>query len=554
MKEALVLSLFLLTLPGAEAISAEVGRIHLRLPSDAGPVVQNIAGVFADQVARRCNAKVVAEQDAELVVELSIDPSIGNEGYRIADGTNGTVRIIGQGERGLLYGVGKFLRTSQFGRDGFTLSPWRGQSVPAVPVRGIYFATHFHNFYHDAPIDEVRRYVHELGLWGANLLFVWYDMHHFKAFDAAEAIEFRQRLHDICEAARDVGLGVGFGVLANEAYADSPAGLRAQKSGGERGGWYDCQVCPSKPGGLSYILAGLGQEFDWMADLRPEYVWIWPYDQGGCGCAECRPWGCNGFLKAANPLASFARQKLPGVKVVLSTWFLDPAEWQGLTKALNSRESRPDYILADSSPGDNPSHALDETTRAGVPLMNFPEISMWGRDPWGAYGANPTPARCEGLWKQTGNKLCGGTPYSEGIFEDMNKAIWLQFYWDKDATAKKTLREYIAFEFGQTASEDVMKAVQLFEETWCGKRIGPKSEAARELLQRAESHLTPQAKTAWRWRILLLRAIVDSELVRTKGEFRGPALKQACEELTRIYHAQRADAWVRPLAVPETKQ
>lgn len=550
MKMFPVLLLFFVALLSPATLSGAVSSIHLRLAPDAGPVIHNIAGVFTDQVTRRCNAKFVASQDAQLVVELSIDSSIGNEGYQIADGTNGAIRVIGQGDRGLLYGVGEFLRTSRYDQGGFTPGNWRGRSVPAVPVRGIYFATHFHNFYHDAPIDEVRRYVQELGLWGANLLFVWYDMHHFSGFEDPEAVEFRKRLYDICKAAQDIGLGIGFTVLANEAYSSSPADLRAQQSGGQRGGWYDCQVCPSKPGGLSYILTGLGQELDWLADLRPEYVWIWPYDQGGCGCADCRPWGCNGFLKVANPLASLARQRLPGVKVVLSTWFLDSTEWQGLTKAIESQQPRPDYLLADS-PGDFPSCALDETVRAGVPLINFPEISMWGRDPWGAYGASPTPARCERLRKQTGNKLSGGTPYSEGIFEDMNKAIWLKFYWDKNCTAEETLKEYVAFEFSPTVVDDVLKAVRLLEETWPGKQVGAKSLEANELVQRAEAQLTPQAKNAWRWRILLLRTIIDSELHRTQGVFRGPVLRQACEELTQIYHAEQADALVRPPAVEE---
>ena len=42
------------------------------------------------------------------MVELAIEPGIGAEGFKIADGTGGTVRIIGNDDRGLLYGVGKF--------------------------------------------------------------------------------------------------------------------------------------------------------------------------------------------------------------------------------------------------------------------------------------------------------------------------------------------------------------------------------------------------------------------------------------------------------------
>ena len=85
-----------------------------------------------------------------LKVELAIAPGIGSEGFRIEDRPGGGVKIVGNDARGLLYGVGKLLRTSRYDCDGFTAGAWRGTSIPEKPVRGIYFATHFHNFYHDA--------------------------------------------------------------------------------------------------------------------------------------------------------------------------------------------------------------------------------------------------------------------------------------------------------------------------------------------------------------------------------------------------------------------
>ena len=44
-------------------------------------------------------------------------------------------------------------------------------------------------------------------------------------------------------------------------------------------------------------------------------------------------------------------------------------------------------------------------------MVNFPEVSMWGRSPWGGWGANPLPTRFEVLWKQTEGKVFGGMPY-----------------------------------------------------------------------------------------------------------------------------------------------
>ena len=90
------------------------------LPDNAGPVLKNIGAVFARQVQQRCEAKVLMTGDAPLKVELAVQPGIGTEGFTIADGKAGTVRIVGNDQRGVLYGVGKFLRSSRYDQGGFT--------------------------------------------------------------------------------------------------------------------------------------------------------------------------------------------------------------------------------------------------------------------------------------------------------------------------------------------------------------------------------------------------------------------------------------------------
>jgi hypothetical protein len=62
---------------------------------------------------------------------------------------------------------------------------------------------------------------------------------------------------------------------------------------------------------------------------------------------------------------------------------------------------------------------LDEGVPGGLPLLNFPDISMCGQEPWGEYGANPLPEHLQKRWDGTKHKLSGGCPYSEGIYEDL---------------------------------------------------------------------------------------------------------------------------------------
>ena len=173
---------------------------------------------------------------------------------------------------------------------------------------------------------------------------------------------------------------------------------------------------------------------------------------------------------------------------------------------------------------------------------------MWGRSPWGGYGATPLPARFQRLWDQVKHKVRGGMPYSEGIYEDINKVICGQFYWDKDRAALDTVREYISFEFSPDVVEDVVMAINLLEETHT--KLGEKSSKARDLLRQAEARLTPQARNSWRWRILYLRSVVDAERFAhgETGNKPNPVLKEAFEELTVIQHAEQAGQ--RPPQVP----
>ncbi len=426
--------------------------------------------------------------------------------------------------------MGKFLRTSRYDQDGFVPGLWRGTSVPEKPVRGIYLATHFHNFYHDAPVEEVQRYVEDLGLWGFNTVVVWYDMHHFSGFDSPAATEFRGRLQAICSAARHIGLDVGLIRVANEGYANSPEAIRADVRG-MRGATFPTDICTSLPAGRDYVLHDFGRLCDWSKVIEPKWVILWPYDSGGCGCEACQPWGSRGFVTASESLAALARQKLPGVRIIASTWLLDEHEWQGLTDTFAANKPWADYVLCEGSARPVPG---------GLPQVGFPEISMHETFPWGGFGATPLPRRAQDQWNVVKQLSRGGFPYSEGLFEDITKVVLSQLYWN-DRPVEETLREYAAFEYAPEVSEDIVQVITTLEQNhhwrwWPGELEGvkldldwfpsrgaapqadPGAEAAYETVQRVDARLSPQARQSWRWRLLYLRALLDAELKMNGGQ------------------------------------
>ncbi len=186
--------------PASGRVASPVPSVRIVLPGDAGPLAKRAGDILGRQIAERCGAEVVTGGKAAWSVELGIEAGIGTEGFKIADGPGNTVRILGNDERGLLYGVGKFLRSSRYDRGGFTLGAWRGTSVPKCPIRGIYLATHFNNYYEAASPEELERYVEDLSLWGFNLLALTYPHWQYTGYgDPAVRAEWATICAGSCE-------------------------------------------------------------------------------------------------------------------------------------------------------------------------------------------------------------------------------------------------------------------------------------------------------------------------------------------------------------------
>jgi len=538
--------------------------MRILINSERTPMVEKMLEIIARKLTERGGPALVGGGAPDVV--LDIRPEVGAEAFEIAR-EGGAWRVSGGDERGLLYGAGKFLRGCRFG-DGVTYAGSTGLFTPKLPVRGMYFATHFHNFYHEAPLEQVERYVEDLALWGCNALSVWFDMHHYSGIDDPAAQAMIARLHAILKAANRVGMGAGLTSLSNEAYYTSPKELRAEPFPHH----YHVEICPSKPGGLELIIKWREEMLRAFADLDVEYVWIWPYDQGGCKCEACKPWGGNGFLRNAEAYGKLLRRVMPKAKSVVSTWefgyWEGDAEWEMFYAAMANKPDWVDYYMAEGH-GDFAPYILQHGPPPHFPMLNFPEISMSNMSPWGGYGANLQPARLRKVWDSAKKWLSGGFPYSEGIYEDLNKAVCLQLYWDPDRRVEDIVREYAA-EWAPDAVEQVTEAVYLLEEQmrhgilW-GEELKKWYEAYQQgqgddivlyglpemndpekppaLLNAAEKTMTPAAARNWRWRLLRLRAALDLELTRSGGRATYAA-DVYFEEIERISCVENGLAWI----------
>lgn len=529
--------------------------VRLVLPETVSPQVEAIAALFARILAERCGIAVemgLAQPAApdDLRVTLAFDPDLPQEGYRIASETGG-LRVTAADERGLRYGVGRLLHGARYGEGIFAPDGWTGTSAPDCPVRGVYMAFNFNNWYVTAPREEVGRYLEELSLWGINAVLVGFlvpDPHDREATERR-----REDYREFLRLAQRAGMRVGFLGSVNCGFPDPPAEALAQDfpdTDPPRRGLVGPRVCPSHPAGREYLRRMLESFLQGYQDIGLDYVAAFPYDAGGCGCKQCWPWGARGYLEISRDLSAIAKRRYPGCKFILATWCFDvreesDGEYDGLQAALEQDAGWVDYLMADAHE-DFPCWPLEHGAPGGVPLINFPEITMWGRYPWGGSGANPLPARSERLWGQAGHLLHGGFPYSEGIFEDLNKVIVSRFYWDKQTGAEQAVRECVAYEFGAQVTDQVTEAIYLLERNYTqATQQAPEVSRAWELLQAADSCLDRRARASWRWRILYLRGLIDAELLHNQGR-PTDVCNEAYEELTRIYHAERAGGPVAP--------
>ena len=580
------------------AWAAEPVCVKLQDPSSSGQ--QQALKIFRRVVKERTGLEVVATNNAPLVFGFRTD--IGAEGFFIEDGTGKTIKVSGNGLPGLMAGIGKFLRATRMESGVFEPGTWRGVSIPQTPVRGVYFATHFFNWYHVAPIEEVRRYVEELSLWGCNSICVWFDMHQYQGMDDPEAQAMIARLREILRGAQETGIQPSLMMLANEAFASSPAELRAEwtpQNGYEKElvGHYHVEVCPNKPGGMEYILKSRREVLQAFKGVNFKYLLVWPYDQGGCTCAKCAPWGAKGFIKVSSEVSALSRDMFPKVQIVLSTWLFDhflakgDAEWSAFHQVIGKTAPKwIDYLMVNNA-GDSAPYTSRHGVPGNIPLLSFPEISMLNNHPWGGYGANPSPERMRGMWAETQGKLSGGYPYSEGLFEDINKSIVLQLYWNGQEPAQ-TVREYMAYEFSPKSANDLADVALEMERSFshscavqtsnelaavlCELKLDQKGQLkallypaatnesafvlyqARNLgdaegrwqrVKQAEKQLALPIAQSWRWRIFYLRAAIDAELKRTGGK-PGDTLDAYFKELENIYHARNTIDYLRPPGRP----
>ena len=537
-RNPLLLAALCLGLASAEgAVCSRVACDVSGLPSECRLVGELVSSRIRERTADSAAA-------ATLTVRFELDASLGGEAYEVTvAGTSAVVRAARF--RALVAGAGRLLKSLRYSAETFETRDGRQAVAPAKSRRICFLERHFLNSFMDSSAEELCRYLDDLALDGMNAFYFQFTMPvadcAFATPQETAAFEGISRRMTDRVAALDCEFCAWGG--SNQLPMDSPEAFRAAPNTNPRCPPTGFNACPAKPGALKALLARQQHEVDNLKGVRVGNFVNWPYDEGGCGCATCSPWGGNGYLRLIERFHRINTADHPAARTIVSTWFFNEEDYDGLWEYLKTHDWI-DNVLIDDFGDTYPDYPLRHPIPGRAKILTFPEISMWGRVPWGGYGAIALPDRLENLFRQSESVSDGFMCYSEGYYEDINKALVLGLYVDPRTTTDRILADYAGYHFAGCDPCDFVALAKLLERNHrLSLMLRPDAERAVRLAEKIDGAMLPRLRTSWRWRIVMLRTLLDREIART-GSTSPDSARPYFDELVRIYHAERELRWV----------
>ena len=190
-----------------------------------------------------------------------------------------------------------------------------------------------------------------------------------------------------------------------------------------------------------------------------------------------------------------------------------------------------------------PIHELRAKTPSGYPLRFYPDITHNLRceypvnflhDDWhfalastlSRESVNPRPAELRKLHRIFSPYTIGGVSYSEGVHDDVNKAVWSALEWNPEADLREILLDYARLYMYGTDEEKIADTIFLLEKNWQGDPVeNPCIDFAyANLCQLKKEH--PSLATNWRFMLLYFRGCCD-KLVKMRRLFENRLVKKA---------------------------
>ncbi|TVY11169.1 hypothetical protein [Paenibacillus cremeus] len=423
----------------------------------------------------------------------------GKEGYRILGLQEDTsvVLIVGEDQRGLLYGIGKFLRKARMKRQSILIeSNLSISSTPRQSCRGHQLGYRPKTNAYDAwSVEQFEQYIRELALFGANGIEIMpprTDDDPNGPLMKVDPMEMMIRLSGIIHS-YGLDTWVWYPNMALD-YAD-PATIQAELAEREeifsKVPHIDAVFIPgSDPGDLNPDLL-----FKWseqVAGLLQKYhpqakVWLSPQVMSH----ESKQW-LNGFLAHV---------------------LLEPEWLGGVVFGPHVDITLPD--LRRIVPDRYPIRRYEDITHNFHCQYPVQEWDLAYAITLGRESINPRPLAQKHIHNLLESYAVGNISYSEGINDDVNKFVWSDQDWDSRTPVIETLREFARLFIGDDYAEGVAQGLMSLERNWEGPLLANEGvENTLRQWQLMEQSAPPEVANNYRFQMGLLRAYYDTYIRR----------------------------------------
>jgi len=174
-----------------------------------------------------------------------------------------------------------------------------------------------------------------------------------------------------------------------------------------------------------------------------------------------------------------------------------------------------------------PSSPPLDRTRERLPrqyrLRDYPDITHTVRSqypvPWwdpafnftlGREPINPRPVFYAAIHDRTASYTDGFISYSDGVNDDLNKAVWTRLAWAPGSDVREIVGEYARFFFGEQVGHRAADGLFALEKNWEGPLATNGSVDGTLALWQALEREVPSLGADWRWQMYLLRAYYDA--------------------------------------------
>lgn len=498
-------------------------------PSITSPVNETAIKVVKEEIIQRTSLDVVQTEnwDNKTIIALALSsdkelfgkavparegndlPELKKEGFRLfysIEGNKKVLWIIGADARGILYGIGKFLRIAQMNEGSLILPEAVDNATsPEFPLRGHQFGyRNTANSWDAWTVEQFDQHFREQILFGAN---------------SFENIPFQEGPPSVHMKIPREEMNIHISEICNKYDADywiwAPADIDLKDK--------------------KLRQAELDQhEAFYKKCPRLDGVFFPGGDPGENHPADVMP-----FLEE---LTVILHKYHPNATMWISLQGFDEEKVKYFFNYLN--EKSPDWLTGvvygpSSPPVDLERQLLPKkykhrlypdlthTVRCQYPVKRWDQAFALtlGRE-----CTNPQPLYYAEIFRKDAVFTDGFISYSDGVHDDVNKVVWSQLGWDSKTDEKQIMVEYCRFFFGNDLAEISADGILALEQNWIVPLMG--NETVGKTFEQWKTLETgnPQLAGNWRWQQLVMRAYYDAFVQQRQAHERNLE-KQAYEIL-----------------------